>query len=175
MQTLTDQLTTAVAPHSSPEATTNRTLKGVAKTLKHLAKQLTKQHAKQEAAAQKAATPTGKKQRKALTLELLKTLRPFLGSADDTGGKVSKPIGKTVQHLSAQLIEQRRKQAKQVAKASRKSAKREEKAEAPVLKVVRLASAVTSKPASRRAPTKRMAPPTASAAIKKELAAAPAA
>lgn len=179
MQTLTDQLTTAVAPCLSSEGAPSRTLKGVAKTLKHLAKQLTKQQVKQEQAAQKAAVPTAKKLRKALAGELLTALRPHLGLATVAGAEVPKVVAETLNRLAVQLIKQRRKQAEQAAKVTRKAAKqqRKEKTVAPILKVVRLSLAAKGQPAAaRRAPSKRATPRAAPApaAVKAELATAPA-
>ena len=151
MQTLTDQLTTAVVPSSNAAtAAPGRTKKGVANTLKQLAKQLIKHQAKQEHAAQKTAVPTAKMQRKALAGELLTALRPQLGLGTVTSTKAPKPIAKTVSRLAAKLITQRRKQAGQNAKAVRKAAKelQNEETLAPVLQVVRLAPASSARPAS---------------------------
>lgn len=182
MQTLTDQLTTAVVPSSDSNATApDRTKKGVAKTLKQLAKQLTKYQAKQEQAAQKTAVPTAKMQRKALASELLTALRPQLGLGNVTSTKAPKPIAKTVNRLAAKLIAQRHKEAGQNAKATRKAAKelQNEKTLAPVLQVVRLAPASSSRPASaaRLGRAKRAASngALATGAAKKELAVIPSA
>ena len=161
MQTLTDQLTTAVAPHLGSDAAPSHTLKGVAKTLKHLAKQLTKQRVKQAQAAKKAAVPTANQQRKALAAELLTALQPHLSLASSDTTEVPKALAKTVSRLATQLLKQHRQQAKQVAKATRKAAKqqRKDKTLAPVLKVVRLSPALNGQPvaAVRRAPAKRAA------------------
>ena len=101
MQTLTDQLTTAVAPHFSPEdAASTRTLKGVAKTLRHLAKQLTAHQGKQARAAEKAAMPTPEKLRQELAGELLFALKPHLNLATAKSAGALKSIVKTVNHLA---------------------------------------------------------------------------
>jgi hypothetical protein len=178
MQTLTDQLTAAVATNAnSDNAAPRHTLKGVAKTLKQLAKQLTKQQAKQEQAAKKAAAPSAKMQRKAFAGELLTVLRPQLGLGTATSTAAPKPIVKMVQRLAAKLIEQRRKQARQTAKATRKAAKKLKKEHtlAPVLKIVRLTPAATSRsaPTARRVQATRATSKTAlpAGSAKKELAA----
>ena len=124
--TLTDRLTTAVAPHLGLDPTASRrTLKGVAKSLRRLAKGLTNKRVKQEQAAakaaQKAAAPTTKMKRKALTSELVTALHPHLG-LEDAGANVPKKFTKTVKHLAAQLVQQHRKQARQAAKAADKAA-----------------------------------------------------
>lgn len=179
MQTLTDQLTTAVVPSSdSNAAAPGRTKKGVAKILKQLATQITKQQAKQERAAQKTVVPTAKMQRKTLAGELLTALRPQLGLGTVTSTKAPKPIVKTVNRLAAKLIAQRRKQARQLVKAVRKSAKelQDDETLAPVLQVVRLAPASAGRPApaARLGRAKRVASngALATGAAKKELASA---
>ena len=177
MQTLTDQLTTAVAPHFSPDdAAPTRTLKGVAKTLRRLAKQLTAQQAKQAREAEKATMPTAKELRKALAGELLSALKPHLGLAKAKSAEAPKPIIKTVSRLAEQILKQRRKQTKQAAKALRQAAKKEKKQAkqahpvAPVLKVVRLAPAANGQPvvAARRVRTKRSASTATVASKQKE-------
>ncbi|GAA4054802.1 hypothetical protein GCM10022409_47380 [Hymenobacter glaciei] len=157
MQTLTDQLTTAVATQFDPEAVaTGYSLKGVAKTLKQLAQQLTKQQAKQEHAARKVTGPTAKTQRKALAAELLTALRPQLGLGTATSTAAPRPITKTVNRLAAKLIKQRGKQAKQAAKAMRKAARqlRKEQTLAPVLQVVRPTSVANALPALATRPNR---------------------
>ena len=179
MQTLTDQLATAVVPSSDFHAAApGRTKKGVAKILRQLATQVTKQQAKQEHATQKTASPTAKMQRKALAGELLTALRPQLGLGTVTSTKAPKSIAKTVNRLAAKLIAQRRKQAGQHAKAVRKAAKelQNEETLAPVLQVVRLAPASSGRPApaARLGRAKQAASngAVATGAAKKELAAA---
>ena len=178
MQTLTDQLATAIVPTSASDAAApGRTQKGVAKTLKQLAKQLTKQQAKHEHAAQKIAAPTAKMQRKALADELLTALRPQLGLGNAPSTKAPKSIAKTVNRLAAKLIAQRRKETEQVVKAMRKAANklRKEKMLAPMLQVVRLAPASNGRPApaARLSRAKQAASngALATGAAKKELAA----
>ncbi|MDQ2770704.1 MAG: hypothetical protein M3Y54_09405 [Bacteroidota bacterium] len=154
MQTLTEQLETAIAPHLSPDAAApTRTLKSVAKTLKQLARQLTKQRVEQE----KAAAPTAQKQRKVLAGELIASLKPHLGNEQNSKDAVPKAVTKLVKHLAAQLVKQRRQQDKQIARMARKAAKQKNVKQvlAPVLKVVRLAPAANGQPAARSVRAKR--------------------
>ncbi|GAB3639113.1 hypothetical protein GCM10027422_47040 [Hymenobacter arcticus] len=104
---LADQLATAIGPHLG-NTSAGHPPKAIAKTLRKLAKQLAKKQPKPE---KSAALPTAKQARKLLTGELAQAVQPYL-AGEETAPKA---ITKSVKRLAAQLVKQRRKQAKRTA------------------------------------------------------------
>lgn len=104
---LAEQLATAIGPHLG-NTSAGHPPKAIAKTLRKLAKQLAKKQPKPE---KSAALPTAKQARKLLTGELAQAVQPYLAGEETT----PKAITKSVKRLAAQLVKQRRKQAKRTA------------------------------------------------------------
>ena len=117
---LADQLLAVLTPYGKRQSAGGLLPKAVAKPLRRLVKALAKAQTKADAAARPAPPPTHKKERTALAAEVTARLRPLLAGAGKTD-EAPKPVAKSVKRLAAELVKQRRKQAKQAQKSPRKT------------------------------------------------------